>query len=60
MEEESVLTRAQTLSVLESIGFGYDFYLKREERLNKVNIHDVHRLAEEYFKPENYFIHILS
>jgi len=60
MEEESVLTRAQTLSILEALGFGYNYYLRREQRLEQVSIEHIHQIAEEYFKPENYYIHILS
>ena len=60
MEEESMMIRAETLSILEAIGFGYQFYLDREKRLKKVSIKDIHQIAEEYFKQENYFIHILS
>ena len=59
MEEESVLNQAQTLSILESLGLGYSYYLKRDERLDKVNVKILHELAVEYFKEENQFIHIM-
>ena len=55
-----MMIRAETLSILEAIGFGYQFYLDREKRLKKVSIKDIHQIAEEYFKQENYFTHILS
>ncbi len=60
MEEESMLNQAHTLSVLESIGFGYEYYLKWEERLNKVNLKALQKIAEEYFNESEYFIHVLS
>ncbi|MDP8201056.1 MAG: pitrilysin family protein [Candidatus Tenebribacter burtonii] len=59
MEQESVLNLAQTLSVLESLGLGYSYYLKRDERLDKVNVKMIHDLASEYFKEEDQFIHIM-
>ena len=60
MEEESMLNQALTLSVLESIGFGYEYYKKRDERLDMVTLKMMHEIAEEYFVKENYFVHILS
>ncbi len=60
MEEESMLNQALTLSVLESIGFGYEYFNKRDERLEKVTLKMLHEIAEEYFVKENYFVHILS
>lgn len=60
LEEESVLNQAMTLSSLEAIGFGYDYYLKRDERLQNVTITMLHEIAQEYFRQENYFIHILT
>ncbi|MBT4331881.1 MAG: insulinase family protein, partial [Candidatus Cloacimonetes bacterium] len=59
MEQESVLNLAQTLSILESLGLGYSYYLKRDERLDNVNVKMLHDLASEYFKEENQFIHIM-
>ncbi|MFC1887593.1 M16 family metallopeptidase [Candidatus Cloacimonadota bacterium] len=60
LDEESVLSKAQTLSILESLGFGYEYYLNRDKRLNNVNIDQIHQLAGEYFNRDDYFIHILS
>ena len=59
MEQESVLNQAQTLSILESLGLGYSYYLKRDERLDKVDIKMLHDLAIEYFKEEDHFLHIM-
>lgn len=59
IEQESVLNLAQTLSILESIGLGYSYYLKRDERLDKINVKMLHELASEYFKEEDHFIHIM-
>ena len=55
-----MLNQAQTLSILEAIGFGYEYYLSREERLKKVNLKALHKIAEEYFNEKDYFIHVLS
>ena len=60
LEEESMLAQAHIISVLEATGFGYEHYLKREERLQKVNLDSIHKIAEEYFKEDEYFIHVLS
>jgi zinc protease len=60
MEEESVLNQAQTLSVLEAIGFGYDYYKQREKRLNDISVENIQDIAAEYFDETNYFIHIMS
>ncbi len=60
MEEESMLNQAQTLAILEAIGFGYDYYKQRDNRLEKVNIRALQKIAAEYFDEENYYIHILS
>ncbi|MEA2096305.1 MAG: pitrilysin family protein [Candidatus Cloacimonadota bacterium] len=59
MEQESVLNLAQTLSILESLGLGYSHYLKRDERLDRVDVKMLHELASEYFKEEDQFIHIM-
>ncbi len=60
INEESVSSQAQVLSVLESIGLGYQYYQKRDERLNRVDIDILHELSKEYFDINNLFIHILS
>jgi len=59
MEQESVLSLAQTLSILESLGLGYSYYLKRDERLDSIDVKMLHELASEYFKEEDQFIHIM-
>ena len=60
LEEESMLAQAHIISVLEATGFGYEHYLKREERLHKVDLNSIHKIAAEYFKEDGYFIHVLS
>jgi predicted Zn-dependent peptidase len=59
MEEESVLNQAQTLSILESLGLGYKYYLERDARLANVNVKILHDLAKEYFNEDNYFVQIM-
>ncbi|MCF7792678.1 MAG: insulinase family protein [Candidatus Cloacimonetes bacterium] len=60
MEEESMLNQAQTLSVLEAIGFGYEYYKNRDKRLEEVNLKLLRELAEQYFNENEYFIQILT
>jgi len=60
MDQESVLNQAQTLSILESIGLGYKFYLERDKRLDQVDRKLLHELADEFFKEEDQYIHILA
>lgn len=60
MEQESVLNQAQTISILESIGLGYDFYLERDKRLDQIDRQLLHNLADQYFQVEDQFIHILT
>jgi len=60
MEEESMLGRAQTLSVLHAIGLGYQYYLERDKRLANVNISSIHELSAKYFNQDNFFIHVLT
>ena len=60
MEEESVISRAQTLSVLEATGFGYEYFQKRDKRLKKVSLKSLKDVASEYFNDANFFIHVLS
>ena len=59
-DEESMLAQAQMLSVLDVLGLGYDYYLKRDERLNKVSLDAIHALAKEYFNPDAMYIHVLK
>jgi len=60
MDDESVSSQAQTLAVLESIGLGYKYYNERDARLEAVTLEQMNEIAKEYFKKENYFIHVLS
>ncbi|MDD3050893.1 MAG: pitrilysin family protein [Candidatus Cloacimonetes bacterium] len=59
-EQESVLSIARMLSALDILGYDYDYYLKREERINNVTRDTIHELAQRYFNPQNYYIHILN
>ena len=60
IDEESVLSQASIISALEVMGFGYKHYQTRDERLQKVTLDSIKKIAEEYFHEENYFIHVLS
>ena len=60
MDEESALSQAQNISILESIGLGYKFYLERDKRLENVTLDQLQKLAEKYFNEDNYYIHIMN
>ncbi|MCK9328393.1 MAG: insulinase family protein [Candidatus Cloacimonetes bacterium] len=59
MDEESVLSQAQTLSTLLVMGFDYNFYLDRENRIKNVTNQLIQSIANEYFNPEDEYLHIL-
>ncbi len=56
--EESVLAQANAIASLKSLGYGYDFYLQREKRLNEIKLDDIIGVAAEYLKPDNLYIHL--
>ncbi|MFO7896584.1 MAG: pitrilysin family protein [Candidatus Cloacimonadales bacterium] len=60
MDQESVLSQAQTISVLEAIGLGYQFYLDRDKRLESVELEQMRQLAQTYFQSDKYYTHILD
>jgi zinc protease len=60
LEEESVLSQASTIAKLEAIGFNYQYYLQRDERLRKVKLPLFKEIAKEYFKDDNFYIHVLG
>ena len=60
MDEESVLSQAQNISILESIGLGYQYYLDRDKRLENVTLDQLQKLAEKYFNEDNFYIHIMN
>jgi predicted Zn-dependent peptidase len=59
MDEESVTSSAIVLSSLFTLGFDYQFYLERENRIKNVTANDIKLILDEYFDPENLFLHIL-
>lgn len=60
IDEESAMIRAQTISMLESMGLGYEYYLDRDKRLNNVSIDSIHAIAKEYFREDNLYTYILT
>ncbi len=60
MDEESVLSQATTIAKLIAKGFGYQYYLNRDERLRNVTLSMLKSLAEEYFREENFYVHVLG
>lgn len=59
-DEESMLAQAQMLSVLDVLGLGYEYYLNRDQRLEKVSLDAIHDLAREYFNSNAMYIHVLK
>jgi predicted Zn-dependent peptidase len=59
MEEESVISQAQVISSLLTLGFDYDFYLQRENRIKDVNQDGIIHILNEYFNFEDEYLHIL-
>ncbi len=59
-DDESVLHQATSISMLEAIGLGYEYYLEREKRLERVTLEHIRAISQEYFTEDNFFIHILS
>ncbi|MCD4650616.1 MAG: insulinase family protein [Candidatus Cloacimonetes bacterium] len=60
LADESVLNQAETLTTLSLLGYSYQFYLDRNNRLQKVTLEDIQQLAKRLFKDENYYLHVLS
>lgn len=58
--EESVLAQATTLATLDVLGYSYDYYLQREERLQKITTEDLQRIAREYFAEDLLYSHFLE
>jgi len=59
MEEESVLSQAQVISSLMALGYDYEFYLGREDRVKAVCGDGVMRILEEYFNFEDEYLHVV-
>ncbi|MFA7628997.1 MAG: pitrilysin family protein, partial [Candidatus Dojkabacteria bacterium] len=59
LAEESVSSQANTLATLDCLGYDYDFYLKREERLQNITCEDIQHVAAEFLQKDKLYIHIL-
>ncbi|MCL1827068.1 MAG: insulinase family protein [Candidatus Cloacimonetes bacterium] len=59
IDEESTLTQAQILSTLLALGYDHDYYLSREERINKVTNDDIIEIMNLYFDQNQQFLHTL-
>ena len=53
MEDESNLHQAQVISLLNTLGYGYQYYLDRDKRLEEVELDFVKMLAENYLNRDN-------
>ena len=60
IDEESILIQSQILAMIYAIGFDYDYYCNRNERLMNLKISDLKKVAEKYFNESEYYTYILS
>ncbi len=60
MEDESNLHQAQVISMLNTLGYGYQYYLDRDKRLQEIDLDFVKMLARQYLKIDNLTTHIYS
>jgi len=60
MDEESVLAQAQIISTLEIMGYDYQYYLNRDQRLLQVDAALLKGLAERYFHEDQLYTLIMS
>ncbi len=58
--EESVLGQSSAIAMLDVLGYGYDFYVNREKRLQKVRVNDLQDIANEYFRADSLYVHVLE
>ncbi|MCL2064417.1 MAG: insulinase family protein [Candidatus Cloacimonetes bacterium] len=56
IDEESILSQAQVISSLLASGYDYDFYLKKEERIENISIDNVMYIINKYFKYQNEYL----
>jgi predicted Zn-dependent peptidase len=59
IDQESVLMQANTLSSLLTLGFDYDFYLRRAERIENVKNDDILHILNDYFHYCDQYLQIL-
>jgi zinc protease len=59
-EEESVISQAQTLAILDVIGLGVDYYKNRDKRLQDVSLKTLKTIAGKYFDETEFVTYILA
>lgn len=59
LENESLGHRVASIANLCSLGYPWDYYLLRTERIAKCRINSVNKLAAKYLSPENYYTYIM-
>ncbi|MFO7660437.1 MAG: pitrilysin family protein, partial [Candidatus Cloacimonadaceae bacterium] len=57
---ESLSWQASAISILYALGYDYNYFLNRENRLNAVNRDILKHLAESYMQPENIYTYLES
>ena len=60
IDEESVLVQSQILAMIYALGFDYEYFSKRNERLMDLRIKDLQEVAKKYFNESAYYTYILS
>ena len=58
LDDESLLSQAQIISSLIVLGYDYDFYINRENRISNVNNDSIIYLARNYLKQHDQFLHV--
>jgi len=58
IDNESVIAQADQLSLLSALGYSYDYYLQRENRLNNVSHEDIDEIANSYFNRKDLYMQI--
>jgi len=58
-DAESVSWQANTISILQALGYDLQYFLSREARVRTVSVSDVNKVANKYLRSEDLFIHIM-
>jgi zinc protease len=57
-DEESLSWQSNTLAVLYALGYDYDYFKHREQRIKAVTREQIQYIAQTWMQPENHFTYI--
>ncbi len=60
MDMESLSWQANSLSILYSLGYDYDYFMDREKRIMAIDRDIIMRIARQWLKPENMYTYFES